>query len=285
MGMCYSCVPNSTVQLIESCGRFSRVATPGFNCVQCYCGEYVAGKLSLRVQQLDVTCETKTKDNVFVNVVVSVQYQVQDAVSAFYKLTDSRSQIKSYVFDVIRASVPKLDLDDVFNNKEDIATDVKESLVKSMGEFGFIIVQALVTDIDPAAKVKAAMNEINASRRLRVAAVEKAEAEKIAIVTAAEADAESKFLAGQGIARQRQAIVNGLRESVLEFSNDVGGVSSKEVIDMMMLTQYFDSLRDIGAHSKTNALFLPHQPGGVTDVTSQIRLGALQAQELQSMRR
>eukprot|EP01024_Parvocaulis_polyphysoides_P031346 TRINITY_DN2835_c0_g7_i1.p1 TRINITY_DN2835_c0_g7~~TRINITY_DN2835_c0_g7_i1.p1 ORF type:complete len:286 (-),score=43.54 TRINITY_DN2835_c0_g7_i1:118-975(-) len=285
MGMCYSCVPNSTVQLVETFGRFSRVANPGFNCIHCYCGEYIAGKLSLRVQQLDVTCETKTKDNVFVNVVVSVQYQVHDPVAAFYKLTDSRSQIRSYVFDVIRASVPKLELDDVFNNKEDIATDVKESLVKSMGEFGFIIVQALVTDIDPAAKVKAAMNEINASRRLRVAAVEKAEAEKIAIVTAAEADAESKFLAGQGIARQRQAIVNGLRESVLEFSNDVGGVSSKEVIDMMMLTQYFDSLRDIGANSKSNAVFLPHQPGGVNDVTSQIRLGTLQAQELQNMRR
>lgn len=287
MGLCYSCVDQGTVQIIERFGKFSRIGYPGFNCVCCLIGEFVAGKLNMRIQQLDVQCETKTKDNVFVNIVVSVQYQVQreTVYDAFYKLTDSVSQIKSYVFDVVRATVPKMNLDDVFTSKEEIASDVKSELTKSMGSFGYIIIQALVTDIEPAAKVKEAMNEINAATRLRQAAYEKAEAEKVRTVKAAEADAESKFLAGQGIARQRQAIVSGLRDSVLQFSSDVHGISNREVMEMMMITQYFDTLKDVGTTGRSSAIFLPHQPSAVADVTEQVRNGFFQASAAGRMQR
>lgn len=287
MGTCFSCVDQSTVAFIAQFGKFSRIAYPGFNCVHCYLGESVVGQLSLRVQQLDVRCETKTKDNVFVTMVVSVQYQVvkESLIDAFYKLTDSRSQITSYVFDVVRSTVPKINLDDVFVTKEEIALAIKTELSQSMSAFGYTIIQTLVTDIDPAAKVKSAMNDINAAQRLRVAAVERAEAEKVTVVKAAEADAEAKYLAGQGIARQRQAIVNGLRESIVAFQGEVEGVNSASVMDLMLVTQYFDTLKDIGASSKTNTVFMPHQPGGVADVASQVRNGFMQAEAGQSMKR
>ncbi|KAK9808140.1 hypothetical protein WJX73_001299 [Symbiochloris irregularis] len=279
MGLCFSCIDNAQVGVVEKFGKYQRIAHPGFNCVCCCIGEAVAGTLSLRIQQLDVRCETKTKDNVFVNVVVSVQYQVvrDNLYDAFYKLTDSRSQITSYVFDVVRSTVPKIYLDDVFTTKEEIAHDVKEELTKSMSDFGFMIIQTLVTDIEPDMKVRAAMNEINAAQRLRLAALEKAEAEKVQVVKAAEADAEAKYLQGQGIARQRQAIVNGLRESVLNFERDVSDISSRDVIEMMMVTQYFDMLKDIGLSSKNSSVFLPHSPGNVGDVAGQIRNGFMQA--------
>lgn len=280
MAGCFACIEQADLGIIERFGKFNRIAHPGFNVVCCCTGQRVAGVLSLRIQQLDVVCDTKTKDNVFVQIVVSVQYQViKEAVyDAFYKLTDSSSQIRSYVFDVVRATVPNMLLDDVFTNKEEIALGVKDELTKSMTGFGYAIIQALVTDIVPDGKVRAAMNDINASQRLRVAAVEKAEAQKIQVVKAAEADAEAKFLQGQGIARQRQAIVNGLRESVLNFSNDVNDISSRDVIEMMMITQYFDMLKDIGMNSSGGTIFLPHSPGNVADVSSEIRNGFMQAQ-------
>ncbi|EIE18919.1 flagellar associated protein [Coccomyxa subellipsoidea C-169] len=278
MGLCYSCVDNASVEVVERFGKFHRIAEPGFNCICCLIGESVAGSLSLRVQQLDVRCETKTKDNVFVNVVVSVQYQVEkeNLYSAFYKLTDSRSQITSYVFDVVRATVPKILLDDVFTTKEEIAHSVKEELTKSMSSFGFMIIQTLVTDIEPDMKVRAAMNEINAAQRMRVAAMEKAEAEKVQVVKAAEGNAEAQYLAGVGVARQRQAIVNGLRDSIKNFSSDISDVSSRDVIEMMMITQYFDMLKDVGSSNRNSTVFLPHSPGNIADISSQIRNGFLQ---------
>ncbi|BDA49038.1 Hypersensitive-induced response protein 1 [Coccomyxa sp. Obi] len=278
MGLCYSCVDNASVEVIERFGKFHRIAQPGYNCVCCCLGESVAGSLSLRVQQLDVRCETKTKDNVFVNVVVSVQYQVEkeNLYSAFYKLTDSRSQITSYVFDVVRATVPKILLDDVFTTKEEIAHSVKEELTKSMSSFGFMIIQTLVTDIEPDMKVRAAMNEINAAQRMRVAAMEKAEAEKVQVVKAAEGNAEAQYLQGVGVARQRQAIVNGLRDSIKNFSSDISDVSSRDVIEMMMITQYFDMLKDVGSSNRNSTVFLPHSPGSIADISSQIRNGVLQ---------
>eukprot|EP00210_Caulerpa_lentillifera_P005786 g5532.t1 len=235
--------------------------------------------MNMRIRQLDVSVETKTQDNVFVHLVVSVQYQViRDSIfDAFYKLTDSKQQIKSYVFDVVRSSVPKLNLDDVFISKEDIAGDIKQELTKSMGSFGFTIIQTLVTDIVPNEKVKNAMNEINAATRLRAAAVEKAEAQKITVVKNAEADAEAKYLAGQGIARQRQAIIAGLRDSVVAFHNSVPDIGNRDVMSMMMMTQYFDCLKDVGLHSKNGTIFLPHNPGAVGEIASQVRDGALQA--------
>ncbi|GAB4820180.1 hypothetical protein N2152v2_007226 [Parachlorella kessleri] len=279
------CVDQSQVRVIEQFGKFSRIAFPGFNCVWCCLGESVAGGLSLRIQQLDVRCETKTLDNVFVDVVVSVQYQVvrESLYDAFYKLTDSRSQITSYVFDSVRSTVPKMKLDDVFTSKEEIANDVKEELTKAMAGFGFQIIKTLVTDIEPAAKVKAAMNDINAAQRLRLATYEQSEADKIRIVKAAEADAEAKFLAGQGIARQRQAIISGLRESVQDFRSEVADVNSRDVMELLLITQYFDTLRELGQGGKASTIFLPHSPAAVNDVSSQLRTSFLSAMAAQDM--
>lgn len=262
---------------IEHCGKFTKIAHPGCNCVCGVCGMASAGTLSLRVQQLDVRCETKTKDNVFVTLVISVQFQVQKESlwDAFYKLTDVRQQLSSYIFDVVRATVPKMNLDDVFIEKEEIARDIKDELTKSMTSYGYLIIHALVNDIEPAHKVKDAMNEINAARRMRVAALERSEAEKVAVVKAAEAEAEAKFLQGQGVARQRQAIITGLRDSVKDF-DELPGISSKDVVELMLITQYFDMLREMGASSRSSTIFLPHAPGGISDISTQIRSAFLE---------
>lgn len=282
MSCLWKCIPTQSVAVIERCGKFNRLGSAGFNWVICCFGDSVAGSISLRVQQLDVSVETKTKDNVFVRIVVSVQYQAlpQQVYDAFYKLADNKAQITAYVFDVVRSTVPKLNLDDVFTSKVEIAGDVKEELQKAMGEFGYQILQTLVTDIDPEARVKAAMNEINAAQRLRQAAFEKAEADKVRVVKAAEADAESKYLAGQGIARQRQAIVNGLRDSVMAFESEVEGITSHDVVQMMLMTQYFDMLKDVGTTSGNNSIFVPHTPGAVGQAMDQVRAGFAQAAQI-----
>ncbi|XP_015956974.1 hypersensitive-induced response protein 1 [Arachis duranensis] len=280
MGLALGClqVDQSTVAIKEVFGKFDDVLEPGCHFVPWCLGNQVAGYLSLRVQQLDVCCETKTKDNVFVTVVASIQYRAlaEGAVDAFYKLSNTRAQIQAYVFDVIRASVPKMELDASFEQKNEIAKAVEEELEKAMCAYGYEIVQTLIVDIEPDEHVKRAMNEINAAARLRVAANEKAEAEKILQIKRAEGEAESKYLAGLGIARQRQAIVDGLRDSVLAFSENVPGTTSKDVMDMVLVTQYFDTLKEIGASSKSNSVFVPHGPGAVKDISSQIREGLLQ---------
>ncbi|KAK7304591.1 hypothetical protein VNO77_42474 [Canavalia gladiata] len=277
MGNLFCCVQvdQSTVAMREKFGRFEEVLQPGCHCMPWIFGNQLAGHLSLRVQQLDVRCETKTKDNVFVNVVASVQYRAlsEKASDAFYKLSNTKSQIQAYVFDVIRATVPKLDLDDAFEQKNDVAKAVEEELEKAMSAYGYEIVQTLIVDIEPDEKVKRAMNEINAAARLRMAANEKAEAEKILQIKRAEGEAESKYLSGLGIARQRQAIVDGLRDSVLGFSVNVPGTTAKDVLDMVLVTQYFDTMKEIGAASKSSAVFIPHGPGSVRDIATQIRDG------------
>ncbi|XP_057959492.1 hypersensitive-induced response protein 1-like [Malania oleifera] len=281
MGQAFGCiqVEQSTVVVKEHFGKFDDVLEPGCHCMPWFFGYQAAGYLSLRIQQLDIKCETKTKDNVFVNVVASIQYRAlsEKAADAFYKLTDTKTQIQAYVFDVIRASVPKLKLDAVFEQKNDIARAVEEELEKAMSAYGFEIVQTLIVDIEPDERVKRAMNEINAAARSRLAANEKAEAEKILQIKRAEGDAESKYLAGLGISRQRQAIVDGLRDSVLAFSSNVPGTTAKDVMDMVLVTQYFDTMREIGASSKASSVFIPHGPGVVKDIASQIREGQLQA--------
>lgn len=282
MGQALCCiqVDQSTVAVKEQFGRYTDVLDPGCHCVPWIFGYQVAGKLSLRVQQLDVRCETKTKDNVFVTVVASIQYQAvaENAADAFYKLSNTKAQIQAYVFDVIRASVPRLGLDAVFEQKNEIAKAVEQELEKAMSAYGFEIVQTLIVDIEPDAHVKRAMNEINAASRLRTAANDKAEAEKILQIKKAEGEAESKYLSGLGIARQRQAIVDGLRDSVLAFSENVPGTTAKDVMDMVLVTQYFDTMKEIGASSKSSAVFIPHGPGAVKDVASQIRDGLLQGE-------
>ncbi|KAJ8544949.1 hypothetical protein K7X08_017532 [Anisodus acutangulus] len=285
MGNLFCCVQvdQSTVAIKETFGKFDDVLEPGCHFLPWCLGSQVAGYLTLRLQQLDVRCETKSKDNVFVTVVASIQYRAlaDKATDAFYKLSNTRSQIQAYVFDVIRASVPKLNLDDVFEQKNQIAKAVEDELEKAMSAYGYEIVQTLIVDIEPNEHVKRAMNEINAAARLRVAANEKAEAEKIVQIKRAEGDAEAKYLAGLGVARQRQAIVDGLRDSVLGFSVNVPGTTAKDVLDMVLITQYFDTMKEIGASSKSSAVFIPHGPGAVSDIAGQIRQGLLQGSAVQ----
>jgi len=248
------------------------VATAGLNFRLPFLDDDV-GEVNLRVRQLDVDVETKTKDNVFVKVIVSVQYFVlpEKIFEAFYKLNDPDAQIKAFVFDVVRARVPMIDLDDVFAKKDEIADGVKSELCQVMENFGYSILKALVTDIDPDQKVKEAMNEINAAQRQRVAAMEKGEAEKILRVKEAEAEAESQGLAGKGVADQRKAIVDGLRESVGDFQRVIDGATPQDVMNLILMTQYFDTMKDIGGQSKSTTVFMPHSPGHVGDLASQIQ--------------
>ena len=265
-------VQQQTAALVERFGKFRRVASAGLN-VKIPFVDRVVGRVSLRVQQLDVRVETKTKDNVFVFVIVSVQYYVlpEKVVDAFYRLQNAQQQITSFVFDTVRARVPGMILDDLFELKDDIAKAVKEELDSVMDDFGYAIIKALVTDIDPDALVKQSMNEINAAQRTRVAAIELAEAEKIRVVKAAEGEAESKALQGIGIANQRKAIVEGLKESVASFSETVDGARAEDVMNLVLMTQYFDTIKDIGASSKSNTILIPHSPGGMADVGEQMR--------------
>ncbi|OGV66013.1 MAG: protease [Lentisphaerae bacterium RIFOXYB12_FULL_65_16] len=274
-------VRQQTAGVVQRFGKFVRIARPGLNIKIPYI-ESVAGRANLRVQQLDVRVETKTEDNVFVHVVVSVQYFVhpERVYEAFYKLDDPETQITSFVFDVVRARVPMIKLDDVFEKKDEIADAVKGELSQMMDDFGLGILKALVTDIDPDAKVKAAMNEINAAQRMRVAASEKGEAERILKVKSAEAEAQSKALQGKGIADQRRAIIDGLRESVAEFKETVQGSSAQDVMSLVLMTQYFDTLKELGSSSQTNTILIPHSPGNLSDISSQIRNAIITANQV-----
>jgi len=265
-------VEQQEVAVIERFGKFVRTCSSGLN-IKIPLFEKVSGRVSLRIQQLDVKAETKTKDDVFVNVLVSVQYAVipDKVYDAFYKLNNPMVQINSYVFDVVRAKVPKITVDELFEKKDEIAIAVKDELNETMVNFGFNIVNTLVTDIEPDSKVKEAMNEINAAQRMRIAANEKGEAEKILKVKAAEAEAESKALQGKGVADQRKAIIEGLRESVETFKESVDGTSAQDVMNLVLLTQYFDTIKDIGENSKTNTILIPHSPGGMSDLSAQLR--------------
>jgi len=264
-------ISTSDAGVVERCGKFSHIAHPGMNFV-CWPFCHVSNLLSLRLQQLSIRCETKTKDNVFVLFDVSVQYQViqEKVYDACYKLSDTKQQIEAYVFDVIRSTVPRMELDEAFVSKEEISTAVKNQLSAAMHDYGYVIVKALVTDIAPDNRVKSAMNEINASKRLREAAAEKAEGEKVLLVKAAEAHAESQYLSGVGVAKQRKAIVNGLKESVNYFAGSVQGAGPKEVINLLMVTQYFDMLEQIGTHSRQSTIFIPHSPDSVMSLQNQL---------------
>lgn len=253
--------------VVEDLGQFKRLIGEGPSFI-CWPLQAVAGRLSLRVQQLDVLCETKTKDNVFVQVGVAVQYRVatESAYDAWYRLTSPTSQIQAYVFDVIRSTVPRLELDAAFESKDDIARAVLEQLQNVMKDYGYSIVNTLVTDLAPDSKVKASMNEINAARRLKEAASHQAEADKIRQVKNAEAEAEARYLSGLGVARQRKAIVQGLQASVSSFSEEVGGATPKDVMDILLLSQYFDTLSVVGA----NSLILEHDPATVASLQHQV---------------
>lgn len=265
-------VDQQSAAIVERFGRFKRIAHAGLN-IKIPLIDRVHGRVSLRIKQLDVAVETKTLDNVFVDIVASVQYRVlpNKVYEAFYILDNAEAQIQAFVFDVIRARVPLINLDDVFSKKDDIANSVKEELQEVMNDFGYDIIKALVTDINPDNRVKTAMNEINEAQRLRVAAMERGEAEKILKVKQAEADAESKILQGKGMAGQRRAIMEGLRESLDEFQKQIGDSSPRDAMTLIMMAQYFDTIKDLGAHGNQNTILIPHSPSSMHDLFDQMR--------------
>ena len=252
-------VKQQTAAIIERFGKFHSIRQSGLH-LKIPLIDRISGRLSLKIQQLDVLVETKTLDDVFVKIKVSVQYVViKDKVyDAFYKLEYPHEQITAYVFDVVRAEVPKMKLDDVFVKKDDIAIAVKSELQEAMINYGFDIIKTLVTDIDPAVQVKEAMNRINASEREKVAAQYEGDAARILIVEKAKAEAESKRLQGQGIADQRREIARGLEESV-EVLNKVG-INSQEASALIVVTQHYDTLQSIGQETNSNLILLPNSP-------------------------
>ncbi|WP_299667103.1 SPFH domain-containing protein [uncultured Polaribacter sp.] len=252
-------VKQQSAAILERFGRFNTISQSGLR-FKIPLIDRVAGRLSLKIQQLDVIIETKTLDDVFVKLKVSVQYKVirEKVYDAFYKLDYPHDQITSYVFDVVRAEVPKMKLDDVFVKKDDIAIAVKTELNDAMSDYGFDIIKTLVTDIDPDAQVKEAMNRINASEREKIAAQFEGDAQRILIVERAKAEAESKRLQGQGIADQRREIARGLEESV-EVLNKVG-INSQEASALIVVTQHYDTLQSIGQETNSNLILLPNSP-------------------------
>ncbi|KAL9237093.1 hypothetical protein vseg_011681 [Gypsophila vaccaria] len=277
-GVC-GCIDQASIGVIEKWGRFEKLAEPGLHFFNPFLGQSLVSILSTRISSLDVRIETKTKDNVFVQILCSIQYRVvkQNADDAFYELQNPREQIQSYVFDVVRARVPRMNLDELFEQKGEVAKSVLEELEKVMGGYGYSIEHILMIDIIPDPAVRKAMNEINAAQRLQLASVYKGEAEKILQIKRAEAEAESKFLGGVGVARQRQAITDGLRENILNFSGKVEGTSAKEIMDLIMVTQYFDTIKDLGNSSKNTTVFIPHGPGHIRDISDQIRNGLMES--------
>ncbi|MBQ0733734.1 SPFH domain-containing protein [Aquimarina celericrescens] len=258
-------VKQQTAAIVERFGKFLSIRNSGLH-FKIPVFDRIAGRINLKIQQLDVLVETKTKDDVFVRLKISVQFQVikEKVYDAFYKLENPHDQITSYVFDVVRAEVPKMKLDDVFERKDDIAIAVKQELNEAMVNYGYDIIKTLVTDIDPDMQVKEAMNRINAAEREKVAAEYEAEAERIKIVAKARAEAESKRLQGQGIADQRREIARGLEESV-DVLNNVG-INSQEASALIVVTQHYDTLQSIGEETNTNLILLPNSPQAGSDM-------------------
>jgi regulator of protease activity HflC (stomatin/prohibitin superfamily) len=279
-------VEQQSAALVERFGKFVRIARPGLN-IKIPFIESLSGRVSLRVMQLDVEVETKTLDNVFIKINTSVQFRIipDKIYQAYYTLENPHIQIQSFVFDVVRAKVPSIRLDDVFSKKDEIAIAVREELQEMMSDFGYDIIKALVTDINPDHKVKTAMNEINEAQRLRVAANERGEAEKILKIKAAEAEAQSHILHGEGIAGQRKAIIEGLRDSISEFKRDVHDLDASDVMSVILVAQYFDTLKEMAKNGNLNSIMLPHSPASVADLQASIRdtiIGSSQVAKAQS---
>lgn len=276
-------VKQKNAVIIERLGKFNKVSKAGLH-IKIPLIDSISGKINLRVRELPVEVETKTKDDVFVKIVVSVQFYVIDSKDgirdSFYELNNPEQQIQSYVFDSIRSEVPLMELDDVFAQKEKIAIAIKNELSDTMKQFGFDFIKALLTDIDPDAKVKQSMNEINAAKRMKEAAREEAEAAKIRVVAAAEADSESKRLAGEGIAKQRIAIANGLKESVEEVKLAMEDhVTSQDVMNMLFMTQHYETVSKL-SENNTSTIFMPYSPDNVGDLQMQIQSSLIAVDEL-----
>lgn len=272
-------VQQQQAAVIQRFGRFQKVAFAGFH-LKIPFVDIIKSKISLKVQQLDVQVETKTSDNVFVHLKVSVQYFVlpDKVFDAVYKLENPNAQITSYVFDTVRAEVPKMKLDQVFERKDDIAIAVKHELEDAMNNYGYGIVKALVTDINPDEQVKHAMNRINASEREKVAAQYEADAERIRIIAKAQAEAESKKLQGQGIADQRREIARGLEESVASLHNV--GISSQEASALIVITQHYDTLHSVGENAGSRLIIMPNSPNTAQDLMTQLIASFTAAHEM-----
>ena len=270
-------VRQQSVAIVERFGRYQKIATSGIHMRLPFGIDKIAARIQLRLLQSEIVVETKTKDNVFVMMNVATQYRVneQNVTDAYYKLMRPEAQIKSYIEDALRSSVPKLTLDELFEKKDEIALEVQHQVAEEMTTYGYIIVKTLITKVEPDAEVKQSMNEINAAQRKRVAAQELAEADKIKIVTAAEAEAEKDRLHGVGIAQQRKAIVDGLSESIAELKEANVGMSEEQIMSILLTNQYLDTLNTFAAKGN-QTLFLPNNPNGVDDIRTQI-LSALKA--------
>ena len=270
-------VRQQSVAIVERFGRYQKIATSGIHMRLPFGIDKIAARIQLRLLQSEIVVETKTKDNVFVMMNVATQYRVneQNVTDAYYKLMRPEAQIKSYIEDALRSSVPKLTLDELFEKKDEIALEVQHQVAEEMTTYGYIIVKTLITKVEPDAEVKQSMNEINAAQRKRVAAQELAEADKIKIVTAAEAEAEKDRLHGVGIAQQRKAIVDGLAESIAELKEANVGMSEEQIMSILLTNQYLDT-RNTFADKGNQTLFLPNNPNGEDDIRTQI-LSALKA--------
>lgn len=264
-------VRQQSVAIVERFGRYQKIATSGIHMRLSFGIDKIAARIQLRLLQSEIVVETKTKDNVFVMMNVATQYRVneQNVTDAYYKLMRPEAQIKSYIEDALRSSVPKLTLDELFEKKDEIALEVQHQVAEEMTTYGYIIVKTLITKVEPDAEVKQSMNEINAAQRKRVAAQELAEADKIKIVTAAEAEAEKDRLHGVGIAQQRKAIVDGLAESIAELKEANVGMSEEQIMSILLTNQYLDTLNTFAAKGN-QTLFLPNNPNGVDDIRTQI---------------
>ena len=264
-------VRQQSVAIVERFGRYQKIATSGIHMRLPFGIDKIAARIQLRLLQSEIVVETKTKDNVFVMMNVATQYRVneQNVTDAYYKLMRPEAQIKSYIEDALRSSVPKLTLDELFEKKDEIALEVQHQVAEEMTTYGYIIVKTLITKVEPDAEVKQSMNEINAAQRKRVAAQELAEADKIKIVTAAEAEAEKDRLHGVGIAQQRKDIVDGLAESIAELKEANVGMSEEQIMSILLTNQYLDTLNTFAVKGN-QTLFLPNNPNGVDDIRTQI---------------
>jgi regulator of protease activity HflC (stomatin/prohibitin superfamily) len=264
--------------IVERFGKFVRVAGPGLQSKTPFV-QRVAGRMTLQVEQLNADIETKTKDNVFVHVQLAVQYKVggseQQVQDAYYKLDDPEVQMQSYAFDVVRSHIPSMDLDEAYADADTIAMHIQETLHRNMADYGYEVVKALITNIEPDQRVKDAMNNINASQRNQIAAAAQGDAQKTLAVKKAEGEKETMRLQGEGVAAERKAIAEGLKESLSIIAEQ--GLDPKEAMALVALTQYTDMIRALGEGSQTNTILLPHSPSGVSDLMSQIRDGFLAA--------
>jgi len=280
---CCACIPERNYGIVQRFGKFVKAIAPGLACL-CWPIDQVIGQVSTKLQQWVIKTEVKTKDNVFVTLAISIQYliTVENVETAYYSMQDPRRQVASFVENTLRSIAPNLILDDLFAQKDKVSQHIKDDLAKKMESYGYHLIDTLITEIEPEHGVKDAMNKINTEMRLREAAQYQADTKKIIAIKEAEAQAESKRLQGEGTAKQRLAIIEGLRKGIGDMAHSTES-SPKEAMQYVLMTQYFDALREIGTSSNKAVIFIPHMPGAVGDISSQMKSSMLEAMSAQEM--